>query len=851
MTEVKTEDVAICTVASKNYLAYVRAFAESVRSTNPNVPIHVLLVDRIDGTFDPSEEPFQLLTIEDLGNIPNLPHFCFKYSALELNTAVKPYFFDDLFRRHGLKKILFFDPDILLFAGAGPLWEALERYDLILTPHLTAPYRDRKWPDELQINRAGIFNLGFLGMRDSTDTRTFLAWWKEKLYDACYMDPDRGMHVDQKWVNFAPAFFEGVGILRDPALNIAYWNLHQSGRDLRFQNNRLELAGKPAVFFHFSGLDLRRIHGISKHQNRFSLSDLPNLQPLFEHYRASLLRHGLMDSSRWPSVYDCFDNGARIPQAARNLYRNLGSAALEFGNPFRAEGEESFWHWLSTPVKGGREARGKPLVSRLWWEIYRMRPHLKRAYPDPLGRDRIAFLTWAKNSGLREHEVDARFLPAFPCTWHGNARWMAHGVHSLLGRAKSLAARAARIREPGQLDRGLNSPARPGGTGRRLPFGVNVAGYLRGEFGVAEAARASVRALEAAWIPFALNNISAPNHRQDDLGFDGFSRANPYRVNLVHVNADMAETFWRKKTATYGKGRRNIGVWFWELAAFPEAWSGAFRFYDEIWTATAFSQQCIAKVAPIPVLRMAFPAVLPGDDEELPGRSHFGLSEACFLFLFAFDFLSIYERKNPKGLLDAFRRAFSPEEDVWLVLKSINAESCPLARMELEDAARGLKVKFLDGVFSRPEMWGLSRACDAYVSLHRSEGWGLSLAQVMGLAKPVIATGYSGNMDFMDETNSFPVPYRLVELDEDYGPYPRGSVWADPDLDAAADRMRLVYENRALAASRAQKAWHDIRTRMSPHAAGQEMRDRLARLAGEAALQTAPENPSEKAEVPL
>jgi hypothetical protein len=224
-----------------------------VASSNPGVPIFVLLVDRLDGYIDPETEPYQLVTLEELDNIPNLQHFCFKYTPIELNTAVKPYFLEYLLEKYHFQKICYFDPDIYVFSKLAGLWHLLEFSSLVLTPHITIPYQDDHHPTEMDINLAGVFNLGFLGISNTATTRKFLTWWQQRLYDYCYMRPSEGMHVDQNWVNFAPAMHDAVFILRDNAYNIAYWNLHERGTRLRFEHANLFIDDRPVVFFHFSG----------------------------------------------------------------------------------------------------------------------------------------------------------------------------------------------------------------------------------------------------------------------------------------------------------------------------------------------------------------------------------------------------------------------------------------------------------------------------------------------------------------------------------------------------------------------------------------------------------------------
>jgi glycosyltransferase involved in cell wall biosynthesis len=200
--------------------------------------------------------------------------------------------------------------------------------------------------------------------------------------------------------------------------------------------------------------------------------------------------------------------------------------------------------------------------------------------------------------------------------------------------------------------------------------------------------------------------------------------------------------------------------------------------------------------------------------EPIP-RSQLGLPEG-FMFLFSFDFLSIFERKNPLGLVDAFSRAFADGEGPILVLKSINGEHDleSLERLRLATAGRS-DIYLLDDYLAPEKKNGLMAGCDCYVSLHRSEGLGLTMAEAMAYGKPVIATNYSGNVDFMHEGNSLLVPFDLVPIPKGCEPYPVGAEWADPDIDAAAALMRSVLDDPAAAHELGERARGDILERFS------------------------------------
>ncbi len=376
-------------------------------------------------------------------------------------------------------------------------------------------------------------------------------------------------------------------------------------------------------------------------------------------------------------------------------------------------------------------------------------------------------------------------------------------------------------------------PQRSGGVPdavRRAALGVNVSGYITAESGMGEAVRSSIQALELAGIPFALENVDS-GQRTQDTRYGEFSGTSPHLLNLVHLNADNMQSFARRKGRRYFRDRYTVGFWFWELARFRRDLIPAFRFVDEVWAASRFTQECFREVSPVPVAWMP-PGIAAPSPPPL-GRAHFGIPPRGFVFLFMFDVSSQTERKNPLGALRAFRQAGFAHDEAVLVLKFTNAGFDRAGTRRVYEEALGMNVLLLDGFMSREELGGLLNSADAYVSLHRAEGFGLTIAEAMALGKPVIATAYSGNMDLMTPDNSYPVGYRLTTLTRNYGPYPRGFTWADPDIAQAAELMRAVVANPAGAMEIGARAAADVRAQFSPEVAAERMQRRLRELTSE------------------
>ncbi len=359
--------------------------------------------------------------------------------------------------------------------------------------------------------------------------------------------------------------------------------------------------------------------------------------------------------------------------------------------------------------------------------------------------------------------------------------------------------------------------------------GINVAGYLTSESGVGEAARGYIKALQHLNFNIALNNFEvAVQSRKEDKTFTTFASNNPHPINLVCVNADQMPAFKQQYGADYFKNKYNIAVWWWETPEFPEEWWENFDYFDEIWVGSSYIQRAIANVSPVPVVLVP-PVVEPravGQD-----LARFGLPENEFLFLCVFDFLSSFERKNPRACVSAFEQAFSPNEPVRLVLKCINGDRNQKLLAELQEQSAALNVTFLDRYLSSEDNQILSNSCDAYVSLHRAEGLGLPIAEAMLNKKPVVTTGWSGNMDFTSISNSYLVSYELIANQIQVGPYKIADTWADPNSAHAAQQMRNLYNDTTTRDKLVANAFRSVSDYFSRESVAQIMQTRFSAIA--------------------
>jgi glycosyltransferase involved in cell wall biosynthesis len=355
--------------------------------------------------------------------------------------------------------------------------------------------------------------------------------------------------------------------------------------------------------------------------------------------------------------------------------------------------------------------------------------------------------------------------------------------------------------------------------------GVNVYGYVYAESGVGQVTRLLVEALRSSDVDYRVVPVTKTLSRQETAFSDFGSTDGGFDINIICVNADQVPVFVEDVGRTQLTGRYNIGYWAWETEDFPDWMAESARFLDEVWGISSFTAGSIENKVDVPVhalplpIRRPTPAVKP--------RFDLGLPES-FLYFFCFDLDSVFGRKNPLAVIDAFKRAFPQPVGAHLFLKSINGERHPEHVDALTMASGGRPdVTYRDGYSGWDEQLSLMASCDAYVSLHRSEGFGLTMGEAMALGKPVIATQYSGNLDFMNEGNSFLVPFDLVSVGTGNDPYPGDAVWAEPDVAAAALLMRRVMENQAEVREKAEVARTEIASVHGPAARGELILERL------------------------
>ncbi|HXQ73562.1 MAG TPA: glycosyltransferase [Pyrinomonadaceae bacterium] len=375
---------------------------------------------------------------------------------------------------------------------------------------------------------------------------------------------------------------------------------------------------------------------------------------------------------------------------------------------------------------------------------------------------------------------------------------------------------------------------RANGIHAKAPEGVNLVGYIRADMGLGVAARGLAAAFEAAGIPFNVINMEHGNYSShtDRSWSHKEVRDSRYDITVVCVNPDNSFYLRTQVSPEILGDRYVIANWYWELPEMPDEWLAEFEYTDEVWAATNFIRDAMSSKAPVPVVRV--PPVVQLSHGKTFSRIQLGLPEDRFLFLAMFDTKSVLERKNPLGVLRAFKSAFAfNDPNVGLVLKFNNPDYDQPVLRELRDEIAGAEnVLLIDRLLTRDELTSLIGECDCFVSLHRSEGFGLGPAEAMSLGKPAIVTNWSGNTDYMTADNCMPVDYELVQLGRDYGPYKAHQRWAEPDLNQAAHWMKRIVTDPELARQIGLRGQQTIQTEFSPQAVGKIVQARLEEIRG-------------------
>lgn len=796
--------VRICTIAAANYLPRVRVLAESVRRYGHSGDLVVFLVDDPEAHSDTSAEPFVQLPLAAMTLDPEwFARMTLYYDVTELSTAVKPWVLEAVARGAAPAPgsaagtgdrpaaVAYLDPDTELLAPLDDLWAIAAGGEVVLTPHTLEPFpRDRLLMAERTLLQAGVFNLGFLALPSGGAGPALLTWWQERLRFDALVAPDEWLFTDQHWMNLAPSLFP-CHLVTDRGVNVAFWNLHE--RPLTRRDGVLRAGGDPLRLMHFSGINPRHPHLLSATQAQYPrvlLSEQPELARLCEHYLERIApkaseadgEPGIGDTTPAADDYrwNRLPNGVTLQRWMRRRYRSELVAAVEghvgtYGCPPDPLGPS----WLVDLMTWWCEPVYPRMLPRMVDALTHHRPDLAGtlAWPVPTEAAHAA-ATWLATTGVDEEGLTAAVALRLGAAMR---EWAA-------------ACDAASLRGPVPTERV-----------------VNLVGIAGSASGLATASVQLQALCAAADLPHRMVPVTHPHTTtrvDDDDHLDLYAFGPPpppADITVVNLNADtLGEIGPIGRRRLFGDSYR-VGYWWWEVDRMHADYQASLDVVDEIWVGSTDVAHLLRNLTDRPVHRVPLPPRRPSPSPV--DLRALGVDPATTLFTFAFDHSGILGRKNPLGLIDAWRSAFTPDDGCTLVIKTVNHSLHRVSAEAVRHAAAGrpdivLVEEFLDTA----TLDGLLAASAAYVSLHRAEGLGLGMLDATLLGVPVIATAAGGCLDFLSADSSWLVPGHPVAVGPGSDPYPPDATWCEPDLDVAVTHLRAVASDPAAARATAEVA---------------------------------------------
>jgi glycosyltransferase involved in cell wall biosynthesis len=699
--------------------------------------------------------------------------------------------------------LLYLSPRLRVTASLAAIVRALDGHEAALVARPQYLVSARSWSADRD---AGTYSQDVIGFGSGEGARALANSWPA-VFQARAGDGARGACA--AWIESLPArlpqtvIIDGMDILADGRA------LAGAEPEYRMRADTPLLGSREVALVDLGDIDpddpLSRLGASplrANHENSAALA------AFLRRHAADLRAAGVDQALQEHPSYEHLADGLRLTETIRSLVNQAVIEHRLIQSPFRERGRRELYEYLNEPASSGSSAG----LTRLHLAIWSQRADLREAYPHLEGPDGPGFAGWLCVHGPEQEGLTQELLPP----------------------------------EPDHIDR----DAAPSAQMQPQRFGVNLVGFFNSELGVGEMARLFANGLDEAQVPFlpVQGRLRPPSRAEQPFQTVSVDEAT-FPLNIICINGDGIPVFAREAGRSFFRDRYSIALWWWEVGAPPASWDPAYELVDEVWVGTRYVYDLIAPTAPTPVVQMPVPI------EDIRRSSYpqldLGLPEDGFVFLSLYDYNSVLKRKNPGAVIAAFRRAFEGVDGVHLVLKSVNGTMKPSEHARvLMEAGDQPTIRVIDGYLSRSETHSVLAACDCYVSLHRAEGFGLTLAEAMLLEKPVIATRFGGNVDFMSDKTAYLVDYTLTAVGDDAYPYSPNARWAEPSIDHAAALMRQVFEQQQEARSKGAQAREELlRSHSAARVAG-ALRARLE-LIHERELTHQRPNPARLSPLPL
>jgi glycosyltransferase involved in cell wall biosynthesis len=812
----------LCTIFLRSETARMRALARSFAEHHPGSRATALLLDGSASELEATEH-VQLIDRSEL-DIPDGEVTAALLDTEPLRSALIPSLLELMLEQDEIT--VYADPNIRIYSELDVLGEEAERHGWVLLPTLASPPAavDGLPPADL-FGSLGAFDTALLVASPVAGVRSALRWWTEQAtrapaptsadpplaiswwwdFEEAGIDHDpradvRGPH----WLDLAAGVSGDFAVVRDSGVCAGPRGF--AGLEITEEDGAYSADGDPLRCFNFRGYSPAEPFRLAGDELE---GQAPAIQRLCREYGNEIEELGDEELRGTPYGLSEMPDGTLLDGRMRKLYWEALRSGAVRESVFTESGNRDFIGWVREP---GLPA-GPPVLNRFVLQIYKERPDLQRAmaHTDTDFAERLG--SWVKASAAAEIAFPDQVIP-------DALRPILEGEGT---NGEGTGSPPSRPRWSEELAPSLLTPADT--------WGVNVVGFMRSDFGIAHAARLVIEAFDAERIPLLpihdmrLRRFDTEGSAIATLG----AEAGQFPITLVVMNGDEIPKLRARLGDGLFTGHYVIALWFWETDRIPEDWMQCFEVVDEVWVASDYVAAAVGRRASVPIHKIHLPVHVPPVPPT--DRSELGIPESDYLFMYAFDYGSVGGRKNPAGLVKAFRQAFKPGEGASLLLKSSYSFASRQEYAAVRAAAEGHPdIRMLDERLPTDGKNALIAACDCYVSLHRSEGFGLSQAEAMYLGKPVIMTRYGGVLEFANDDNSFLVGYDEVEVGPSRFPYGEHDLWAEPRVEEAAGLMRHVFERREEAREVGERAARDIRSTLSAEAAGKTMEERLVRI---------------------